>query len=386
MALIDVIKYEGNNSTLIFKHPIEDFNRKAQLIVHDSQRAYVLCDGKGMQLYTSGKHILESKNLPGVKHVIGVFTGGELQNHCEVYFVNMATALNVGWETTPMDIQDVTLKVPYSFTANGSISVKVDNPETLLQKVVGTTNTFSVAQFQQLFGNHIVTVAKEVISQSMVNAEYSYYEINSHLKPLAEKIRKNVASRIREYGREISELFIDSVSILKDAFYDKQREHMLNREGRKIEGIDITADRAFNILEKQAENQGPAGVTAGIGVGAGFGIGAGYAMGGMMNDAMRQVGYGAPGVSAGPIQQMRQIPQDENYGVVKPKPIEDALEPKKQTGHICANCGELNMAENAAFCCFCGTKLSKRLTCAECGYELTEEMKFCPGCGKQQGR
>ena len=36
---VSVIKYEGDNSTFIWKHPKEDFNTMSQLIVHESQEA-----------------------------------------------------------------------------------------------------------------------------------------------------------------------------------------------------------------------------------------------------------------------------------------------------------------------------------------------------------
>ena len=35
--IADVIKYEGDNNTLIWKHPVEDFNALSQLVVHESQ-------------------------------------------------------------------------------------------------------------------------------------------------------------------------------------------------------------------------------------------------------------------------------------------------------------------------------------------------------------
>ena len=37
--IADVIKYEGDNTTFIWKHPNEDFNSLTQLIVHESQEA-----------------------------------------------------------------------------------------------------------------------------------------------------------------------------------------------------------------------------------------------------------------------------------------------------------------------------------------------------------
>ena len=39
MPIAQVIKYEGDNSTFVWKHPVEDFNTNSQLIVHESQEA-----------------------------------------------------------------------------------------------------------------------------------------------------------------------------------------------------------------------------------------------------------------------------------------------------------------------------------------------------------
>ena len=41
-----VIKYEGDNSTFIWKHPCEDFNTQTQLIVHESQQAVFYMNGQ----------------------------------------------------------------------------------------------------------------------------------------------------------------------------------------------------------------------------------------------------------------------------------------------------------------------------------------------------
>ena len=43
--IADVIKYEGDNSTFVWKHPLEDFNSLSQLIVHESQEAIFFMNG-----------------------------------------------------------------------------------------------------------------------------------------------------------------------------------------------------------------------------------------------------------------------------------------------------------------------------------------------------
>ena len=44
--IAEIIKYEGDNSTFIWKHPSVDFNSLTQLIVHESQEAIFFMNGR----------------------------------------------------------------------------------------------------------------------------------------------------------------------------------------------------------------------------------------------------------------------------------------------------------------------------------------------------
>ena len=52
--IAEIIKYEGDNSTFIWKHPSEDFNSLTQLIVHESQQAVFFMNGQALRLVRSG--------------------------------------------------------------------------------------------------------------------------------------------------------------------------------------------------------------------------------------------------------------------------------------------------------------------------------------------
>ena len=45
MAIATIIKYEGDNSTFIWKHPSVNFNNMTQLIVYESQEAVFMMNG-----------------------------------------------------------------------------------------------------------------------------------------------------------------------------------------------------------------------------------------------------------------------------------------------------------------------------------------------------
>ena len=83
--IADIIKYEGDNSTFVWKHPCEDFNTTTQLIVHESQEAILFLNGQALDLFGPGRHTLETQNIPLLRRVINIPTGGESAFHCEIY-------------------------------------------------------------------------------------------------------------------------------------------------------------------------------------------------------------------------------------------------------------------------------------------------------------
>ena len=62
--ITDIIKYEGDNSTFIWKHPCEDFNSLTQLIVHESQEAIFFMNGQALDSFGPGRYTLETQNIP----------------------------------------------------------------------------------------------------------------------------------------------------------------------------------------------------------------------------------------------------------------------------------------------------------------------------------
>ena len=86
--IAEVIKYEGDNSTFIWKHPSEDFNSMTQLIVHESQEAIFFMNGQALDLFGPGRHTLETQNIPLLGKIFNKITGNNNAFHCEVYFIN----------------------------------------------------------------------------------------------------------------------------------------------------------------------------------------------------------------------------------------------------------------------------------------------------------
>lgn len=84
MQIIDIIEYEGDNKTFIWKHPGKNFNTLSQLIVRESQEALLFMNGEALDLFSkSGRYTLHTQNIPLLSKLINIPTGGESPFRCE---------------------------------------------------------------------------------------------------------------------------------------------------------------------------------------------------------------------------------------------------------------------------------------------------------------
>ena len=72
---INVIKYEGDNSTFVWKHPVTDFNMGTMLIVHESQEAVFFSGGQILDTFGPGRHVLKTENIPSTAPFRWAFAG-----------------------------------------------------------------------------------------------------------------------------------------------------------------------------------------------------------------------------------------------------------------------------------------------------------------------
>lgn len=370
MAIMEVIKYEGGNDVLVWKHPKEDFNTSAQLIVHETQEAIVFRDGTASGIYKAGKHTIETENIPGVRKLVSLVTGGISPNHYEIYFINKAYSMNVYWgTTTPITVQDPVWQVPFRMRSHGQFAVRAEDSRQLIMKLVGTTSSFTQSTLTEHFKGLLMSRIKDYISNMMVQQGLSFLEINSYLSTIADGIKAQIAPVFAGYGLSIEEFFIESINIEEDAVYQKIRDSLTDRTIRKIEGYDYDKERTYDILQAQAENQGAGGQMAGMAVGAASGVVAGQMIGGMMQNTMQSTLNRTGGMG------LAQQTKDGDFGVLKPKTITPKL--------FCKSCGA-ELPDGVLFCHKCGAAVQPtEKSCPHCGKSLPGDSAFCCYCGQQ---
>lgn len=374
MAFFDVIKHEPSNDTLVFKHPVVDFNRKAKLIVHANQEAIVLMNGLACKAYPPGKHELYSENRPGLKHVAALFTGGELANHCEVYFVNKLFFSNIPWVTTAMDIQEHTMQNYQSFWSEGFFDVQIADSNKLF-KAIGNVDFFGVNELKDFFRDRISSVAKEFLSIAMAQMGIAYGEINSHNTYLSQNTMSRVQPYFDKIGLALEEFRFCTTSMDKDAVFEEHRKRLSERSGDKILNTNYVQRRTLDAMEAQANNQGTSGAVSSTMAGAAFGMGYGQTIGGMAGSMMQSVinsqsGFGNMGQPIG---------SDNSAGIVQPHSVQSDSNNKR----VCSRCHrELKSDWNA--CPWCDTEPQN--VCPNCNYELPDGAIRCPICSTKLHR
>ncbi|GHT87603.1 hypothetical protein FACS1894137_15110 [Spirochaetia bacterium] len=93
--IFQIVKCEGDNTTFVWKSPVEDFNTGTQLIVHESQEAVFLLNGQALDLFGPGRHTLETQNIPLIRSFLGKPTNDQTPFHCEVYFINKTEQMSI---------------------------------------------------------------------------------------------------------------------------------------------------------------------------------------------------------------------------------------------------------------------------------------------------
>lgn len=264
--IINVIKYEGDNNTFIWKHPCEDFYTSSQLIVHESQEAIFFLNGQALDVFgpEGSPHTLKTQNIPLLTKFVGKFIGEETLFHSEVYFINKTVQMAIKWGTPELvNFIDPVYGVPLKIGASGEMNLEVKDSKKLLLKLVGTTNGIAWGEennkftksLQNSFRALIATSVKTYLATAIRNKGINILEIDEHLEELSGELRKKIISGFEEYGLTIPQFYISTINLPEnDLNFKRIRElHTINLQTQmaKAEGIVRTA---------QAESQ--AGVVA----------------------------------------------------------------------------------------------------------------------------
>ena len=433
MKIVDIIKYEGDKSTFIWKHPCEDFNSMTQLIVHESQEAIFFMNGEALDLFGAGRHTLETQNIPKLGRLINTVTGGDSPFHCEVYFINKTVQMAIKWGTdSKVRFLDPNFGIPLEIGACGEMNLAVSDSRKLLLKLVGTTNGISWGEngigftksIQNAFRPLISTTIKSNLSNAIKTNNINILEIDENLEKLSEIMHKCIIEGFEEYGLTIPQFYITNVVLPEnDPNFKRMKEfHTVSFQTRMIQAdalvksaqadadAEITAAQRKIEIERQiteteiikreterdlirAQAKAQAAKMAGFAEAEVMNA-KGYTQKDILQTEVQKAyaeGIGNMNITSGSASEVMGLGVGMAVaGTIAPqlgemfKGFSNSSQNNTEVMNKCIKCGT-TIPTSAKFCSVCGERVVSTtsedvITCPECSTTIIKG-KFCPECG-----
>lgn len=376
IKISELIKYEGDNSTFIWKHPSEDFNSLTQLVVHESQEAIFMMNGQALDVFGPGRYTLETQNIPLIGNALKRLTGDVSPFHCEVYFVNKTEQMAIKWGTdSKVQFMEPTYQFPIQIGASGEMSLRADDSVKLALKLVGTERELNRETLVQYFRAFLMSKIKPYLVRIIKDKSISIFEIDEYLAEMSHDLHVMLQPDFEEYGISLEKFFV--TTIVKpdgDSTYEKfkllhfrqyadvaeaklrQQVSVIDQQTeaqkmiiesqalvkkRAMEGYTYQQEKSFEVAEKMAENEA-SGQFANMGIGLGVMSGVGGTLGGFVGNSINEA--------------------------IKPRTVSENTE-SPSVSKLCPKCGK-PLISGAKFCMECGEKIS----------EIPDGMVLCPNC------
>ena len=365
-----VLRFEGDNSVVVYRHHIDDFVLGSQLIVNESQEAVFFKDGQALDLFGAGRHTLTTENLPFINRFFGGLFGGKNPFQCEVYFINKVAVLDLLWGTdSPITIEDPKYGLIVDVKAFGQMGIRISDSRRFIINVSGTLQQYTVEAIKRDIKGAVIASAKQAIANAIIRRGISILEIPANIDSLSAEITASLNAKLRNVGLEVTHFYANKIApdpadleklraikekrleAMTDIDIDSTRMRRMSEAkayARQTEGYTYHDEKRYEVLSDAAKNEGPASgfMNVGMGLGMGSAIGAEVkkTASAVMNNGT------SPTVS-----DMRcpecNAPMDANA-----KFCSSCGAKRPERSHFCSNCGT-EAAPGAKFCSSCGTKI-----------------------------
>lgn len=271
--LMDVIEYlDDRGDTMVQRIPSNgevEVKWGSQLTVRESQEAIFFRDGKIMGVFSAGRHVLQTQNIPVIgKWITSFGYGPNSPFRSEVYFVNKKIFTNLKWGTPePILFRDTELRM-IRLRSFGIFSIRIDDSPLFLNSIVGTQSLFTGNNIQEYLKNIIVSKFVGILNNSLksvLDLSGSYDDLNIISRT---KLRVDFES----IGISLHDFHINSITLPEEVQRIIDQRSSMSLIGNLD---DFMKYKIALSIENSSNNDGASGDLMGGGVGAGLGLGMG---------------------------------------------------------------------------------------------------------------
>jgi len=370
LIFLEVLEwFDDTGKELVHRIPEEgsgEIKYGAQLTVRESQAAVFFYQGKAVEAFAQGRHMLKTANIPILTKIAALPWGMSSPLRAEVYFVNLKVFTNLKWGTRdPVAFRDSELGL-IRLRAFGVFNVRVVQPVLFINRMVGTQGIYTTEEIEEYLNRVIVSRYNDYMGETID----TILNLPSKYDELSEGLAQRLQEDFKHFGLGLTHLYINSITPppeVQQAIDDKSRMGVF-RDMNKLMQM-----KAAMAMEKAAQAEGGAG--PGMGMGMGLMMPAMFAQYFAAGKPAPETPDGTEGVTCAECHQA--IPAHAKFC---PHCGHQQLVFQK-----CANCGK-NLTPNAKFCSRCGhpaEEKPKPRFCAKCDGENMPESSYCNQCGEK---
>ena len=326
MAFSNTIEWQNKPGDIIYKFPDQGIKNKTKLIVMEHQEAVFFLDGRAVNSFGPGKHILTSTDLNNPKD--GEQSAGSSLMDADVFFINKSEIPNLKWGTKhPIQIIDPVYKIAIPLRAFGNYSVRINDAKSLLMMAIGSWNAYTSEKIGNVLRDQIIiSKLQDLISETMINQNLSVLHISTYIDELSIASKLKIADDFTSFGIELVRFVIESINIPEDdeSVIRLKKALAVKAEIEIMGEDDYKLTRAMDTLEKAAGHAG------------------------------------------------------SEIGKVIPEILKDDETDERLV--VCPECKTNNKADSK-FCSNCGSELVLTKACPSCNKKIKSGLKFCPECG-----
>lgn len=282
--LMEVLEFFDNSGNTMIKRVPEDGPAEikwgAQLTVRESQEAVFFRDGKALDVFKVGRHILQTQNIPVISKWVTSFGYGKNSPfRSEVYFVSKNLFPNQKWGTKePILFRDSELKM-IRLRSFGIYSIQIADSMLFLNKVVGTRGIYMDSDIQDYLKNIIISKFATVIGEELKTV----FDMPSSYEDLSLILRAKLQLEFEGLGLYLHDFYINSISVPEEVQSMIDQRSGMSAVGNMDEFMKYKIAMS---IENASQNQGDSGNMTGAGLGAGIGLGMGFSMPQMIQQSM----------------------------------------------------------------------------------------------------
>tara|TARA_E500000331_G_scaffold354522_1_gene407698 strand:+ start:248 stop:1228 length:981 start_codon:yes stop_codon:yes gene_type:complete len=237
----------------------------SQLTVNDGEWGVFFRDGRALEVFDSGRHVLTTQNIPVLTKFVTKFGyGPDSPFRSNVVFIAKKIFPNLKWGTpNPIIFRDPEINM-IRLTAFGTLTIRVKDPLIFLNNCVGRHSAFSTKKIE----DYLRSIISSKLAEEIGSIDISIFDLASKYSLISAKVKSASYQEFENIGLELVDLLINAINPPRSV-----QEIMDKRSSMSIisDMQQFMQYQTASSIEDAANNQSLAGL--GVGAGAGFGLG-----------------------------------------------------------------------------------------------------------------